>query len=167
MLKSEFLIGVNYWASNSACYMWRNFNKEIVERDLQFLAKHGVNCIRVFPLWEDFQPVSKVEVPNSDFFAKTPFLARVGDKPIIMERDNESGISYECVENFKILLETAQTYNIKVVVALLTGWMSGRLFAPEILKGKNLITDPEAILWEKRFVKEFIAQVKNYENIIA
>ena len=53
----EFLLGANYLASNAGINMWREFDPEVVERDFALLREYGMNIIRVFPLWPDFQPV--------------------------------------------------------------------------------------------------------------
>jgi endo-1,4-beta-mannosidase len=53
----EFLVGVNYWASDSGCFMWQRFNEQVITDDLKFLKSRGINVLRVFPLWSDFQPV--------------------------------------------------------------------------------------------------------------
>jgi len=48
-----------------------------------------------------------------------------------------------------------------------TGWMSGRLFVPPAIEGKNLITDSEALMWETKFVRGFIRYFKDRDEIIA
>ena len=70
-------------------------------------------------------------------------------------------------ENFSFLLDTAEKLGLRVIVALLTGWMSGRLFAPAFLLGKNLLTDPEAIVWECGFIKAFVSRFKDRKCITA
>ena len=55
---SEFLVGCNYWSSESAINMWHNWSEEAVEKDFAALKEAGMNTVRIFPLWSDFQPVS-------------------------------------------------------------------------------------------------------------
>ena len=45
----EFILGCNYWASDSGTDMWRTFNENVVNDDLRILSGHGVKHIRVFP----------------------------------------------------------------------------------------------------------------------
>ena len=165
-LTNEFLIGCNYWASNAGVYTWKKFDKEVIVKDLQLLKEYGVNCIRVFPMWEDFQPIERYYLPNTPFFEKMPFQMRVNDKPIATQK-YESGLSEEQIENFKFLLDETKANGFKVIVSFITGWMSGRLFVPPALKGKDVIGDAEAILWACKFIEELIPEIKNYENIIA
>ena len=51
----EFLLGVNYWASHAGVDMWRDWREDMVERDLEILSRYGVNTLRVFPNWKEFQ----------------------------------------------------------------------------------------------------------------
>ena len=57
--KNDFFTGCNYWASHAGIYMWRNWSAADVERDLELLAAHNMNVLRVFPLWPDFQPLTR------------------------------------------------------------------------------------------------------------
>ena len=54
---SNFLLGVNYWDSVSGTDMWKNWDPESVAKDLDAMQEIGVEYMRVFPNWRDFQPV--------------------------------------------------------------------------------------------------------------
>ena len=56
----EYMIGCNYWGSKWGTEMWANWDAESVENDLRTLAQYGVNTLRVFPNWRDFQPLHKL-----------------------------------------------------------------------------------------------------------
>ena len=73
----SFAIGCNYWASNAGMYMWRNFDAEVVEKDFALLSANGVDTVRIFPLWPDFQPVD-----NQQTYTFVPFKFRNGDEPL-------------------------------------------------------------------------------------
>lgn len=157
----EFLLGVNYWASNAGLFTWRNFDATVVEKDFKLLSENGVNTIRVFPSWDVFQPITDT------YGCKETFRFRVGETPVEYTDFPNSGLSKPALENFKTLLNLAEKYNLKVIVALITGWMSGRRFMPDAIKHLNPITDPKAVNFECRFIKDFIAETKNYKQIIA
>lgn len=165
--QKEFLIGCNYWASNAGCFTWKRFDEQVIRKDLEYLAGFGVNCIRIFPTWDDFQPIAKNPIPKSPFYDKYSFKIRVNERVLWEQKFPESGLCEEKLEQFKTLLDIAKEYGMKVIVAFITGWMSGRRFVPEALRDKDVIADPEAILWECRFIKDMIAQIKHYDNIIA
>ena len=126
-MSMEYIIGCNYWASNAGMYMWRNFDENVVDRDFALLKEHGVNTIRIFPLWSDFQPVSHT------FSLDKSFCARTDDKPL----GTRAGLDETMLARFSRVLDLADKYGFKVVVGLITGWMSGRLFYPEILYNEN------------------------------
>ena len=157
----EFLIGVNYWASDKGLFTWRDFDATVVEKDFELLSSHGVNTIRVFPSWDVFQPISDT------YGCKDTFRLRVGETPVEYTEFTNSGLSRSALDNFKTLLTLAEKYNLKVIVALITGWMSGRKFMPDAIKHLNPITDAKAVNFECRFIKDFIAETKNYKQIIA
>ncbi len=164
--EKEFLLGCNYWASNAGCLTWRNFDREIVKKDLAFLASQGLNCLRIFPNWEDFQPIRRNHVPKSSYYDKQPFKMRINEQSMLSQK-YESGLSEEKLADFKFLLNCAKENGMKVIVAFITGWMSGRYFVPEPFKSKDIIADPECILWQCAFIKDMIAEIKDYDNIIA
>ena len=56
MTDDPFILGVNYWPQQSAIFMWRRFDRDSIEDDLAVIRDLGFSCIRIFPLWEDFQP---------------------------------------------------------------------------------------------------------------
>jgi len=54
--RNGFLIGVNYWPRETAMHWWRRFDPSTVKRDFSLLAAYRFEPVRIFLLWEDFQP---------------------------------------------------------------------------------------------------------------
>jgi endo-1,4-beta-mannosidase len=52
----RFRLGINYWPVASAMTWWRRFDAAEVGRDFARLREAGFDSVRVFLLWEDFQP---------------------------------------------------------------------------------------------------------------
>ncbi|HYL97927.1 MAG TPA: hypothetical protein VEZ90_03150, partial [Blastocatellia bacterium] len=52
----KFRLGVNYWPASSAMYWWKRFDRSEVEHDFARISAAGFDSVRVFLLWEDFQP---------------------------------------------------------------------------------------------------------------
>jgi endo-1,4-beta-mannosidase len=52
----RFDVGVNYWPASSAMRWWRRFDAAEVERDFARIHEAGGDLVRLFLLWEDFQP---------------------------------------------------------------------------------------------------------------
>ena len=53
-----FLLGVNYWPRRKAMYWWSNFNRAEVADEFEAIASLGMNVVRLFLLWDDWQPES-------------------------------------------------------------------------------------------------------------
>ena len=51
-----FRLGVNYWPARSAMGWWRRFDREEVVVDFDAIARAGMDSVRCFLRWEDFQP---------------------------------------------------------------------------------------------------------------
>lgn len=153
----KFLLGCNYWASNGGMRMWEKFSAEVVEKDFRALSACGVDTIRVFPTWNAFQPIEDTKIKWSKF------RYRINDQPL----QTEGGLDAQQMHNFSVMLALAEKYNLKVIVALITGWMSGGMFVPPFLQGEDLIASPKAIVWECRFIREFIQTFKDNKAIIA
>jgi hypothetical protein len=68
--KPTFLSGVNYLPSKHWLTILRNWDVDVVERDMQAMQSIGVRIIRFFPLWSMVQPqpdkLDKVVLANLD-----------------------------------------------------------------------------------------------------
>lgn len=51
-----FRLGVNYWPITGAMYCWRRFDAAEIAGDFARISAAGFDSVRVFLLWEDFQP---------------------------------------------------------------------------------------------------------------
>ena len=51
-----FRLGVNYWPARTAMAWWSSFDAAEVSRDLALIAESGLDSVRIFLLWEAFQP---------------------------------------------------------------------------------------------------------------
>ncbi len=153
------LIGCNYWASNAGCNMWHLWDEAAVRKDLARLAKDGMNCLRVFPVWSDFQPVVPIYGGGGVICEYRMADGTLPQNPWYLDED--------MLRRFEILCDAAEENGMKLIVGLLTGWMSGRLYVPALLNGINLRTDPRALLWEQRFIEGFVARTKHHPAIAA
>lgn len=156
-----FVIGCNYWASHAGTNMWRDWQPAVVEQDFQRLAAAGMQLLRVFPLWPDFQPIT---ASRTGYGRLVEF--GFGDAPLPGDKWGQAGISAEAMAHFTTFLDLAAKYELKFIIGLLTGWMSGRLYVPPALEGLNPLTDPLAIRWEIRFVREFVSHFRDHPAII-
>jgi len=55
-MEDSFVLGVNYWPRRKAMYWWSNFEAEEVRAEFDIIASLGMNVVRLFLLWDDWQP---------------------------------------------------------------------------------------------------------------
>lgn len=156
---SEFMLGCNYWASHAGAEMWKNWDEEQVERDMKDLSEYGVKYLRVFPNWKDFQPV--MPVYGGEGRIKEYMLEGC------REPENPWYLDEVMLDRFGKFCTVAEKYGMKLIVGLITGWMSGRLFIPSALNGKNLCTDPVALKFELLMVRGIVSRFCDRDVIYA
>ncbi len=155
----EFILGCNYWASNAGADMWRDFDIKCIDKDLKILSENGIKYMRVFPNWRDFQPVEPILGEFGNSYGYT-----IKDQPI---PDNPYYLDLEMLDKFSEFLDVCQKYGIKLIVGLITGYMSGRLFVPTALYSENVITSPIAQHFEQLFIKGFVERFRDRDEIYA
>lgn len=157
--QGSFIVGCNYWASHSGTAMWSNWRQDVVDADLKQLATEGMQVLRVFPLWPDFQPLTLLRGAATEL--------RMDEDPLPDTDFGRAGVSAVAMEHFKALADAAARNHLRLIVGLLTGWMSGRHFVPRAFEGLNPITDPLSIQWQVRFVRCFVRHFRSHPAIMA
>ena len=56
MQDQPFALGVNYWPRRKAMYWWSQFEANEVREEFEIIAGLGLSLVRIFLLWEDWQP---------------------------------------------------------------------------------------------------------------
>lgn len=69
--------------------------------------------------------------------------------------------------HFSDICDIAEKYQIKLIIGLLTGYMSGRVFIPSALFEKNLFTDSTALYFEKKLIQGIVTRFKDKSAIFA
>lgn len=59
-MSTPFTLGVNYWPRTKAMNFWRSFDLGEVRDDFALMADLGMNTVRIFLLWEDWQPTPDI-----------------------------------------------------------------------------------------------------------
>ena len=67
-MSQPFTLGVNYWPRRKAMYWWSDFDAGEVREEFSVIKEIGMNVVRLFLLWDDFQPepnsVAKDKIDN-------------------------------------------------------------------------------------------------------
>lgn len=56
--KRFFPVGVNYWPGSCGVEMWQHWPADEIRRDLDIVADLGLNTVRFFLRWQDFEPTA-------------------------------------------------------------------------------------------------------------
>ena len=158
----KFFTGCNYWASHAGIDMWKDWRPHIMESDLKRLSEANIKVIRMFPLWPDFQPLRMHRQGHS-----AECELRLREDPLPHTKEGRAGIDPVMADRFETFLDLAEKYDIKLIVGLITGWMSGRMYMPEAFEGRGLLTDPMVVSWQTRYVRYMVSRFKNHPAIAA
>ena len=142
-VEGKMLLGVNFWGSKAGIRMWRAdaWDEASIEKDIAALAANGVELMRVFPTWSEFQPIRQ----EKKFQGAPALILRDGtDEEIYDPLCLDPG----AVARFEKFCEIAERHNVR-------------------LENKNLITDPESVMWEGRFARAFVRRMKDKKAIVA
>ena len=158
----KFFTGCNYWASHAGTNMWSDWRADVVEADFARLAAAKIHVLRVFPLWSDFQPLRMHKGGGN-----SERELRLREDPLPHTEAGQAGVDAVMAERFGVFCDLAEKYGIRLIVGLVTGWMSGRMHMPEAFSGKNLLADPLVIRWQVRFVRYMVKTFRDKPAIAA
>ncbi len=90
-----FTMGINYWPRKKAMYWWKEFDGEEVKDEFAEIAALGVQVVRIFLMWEDFQPqpwtITSHQLDNLAHVMDSAQAAELGVMPAFFT-GNMSGI---------------------------------------------------------------------------
>lgn len=157
MRNTGYVTGVNYLASNAGIKMWLDFDPKVIDEDFKKLKELKIDVIRIFPLWSVFQPVYQIY----ECKGKEQMLAFKGDNLFPDTYEGRAGLDTEMLDKFEIVLDLAHKHGLKAYIGMLSGWLSGRLFCPPALEGRNLTSDPLALKLEMDFIRVFVERFRD------
>lgn len=65
MTDQPFTLGVNYWPRRKAMFWWSNFDAGEVKEEFAVIKELGMHLVRIFLLWEDWQPEPDMVSPEA------------------------------------------------------------------------------------------------------
>jgi endo-1,4-beta-mannosidase len=63
-MSDPFVLGVNYWPRTKAMYWWAGFDPAEVADEFDVISDLGMNVVRIFLLWDDWQPDPRTVSPE-------------------------------------------------------------------------------------------------------
>ena len=164
----KLFVGLNYWASESATRMWRNWNPACIEKDFAVFEEYGVQVLRVFPLWSDFQPIRLLQYGSSERGVIDREVCLGDDEiPLPETAAGRAGMDELMLARFRELCDIAERHGIRLIVAVMTIHMTGRHFVPPAMEGRDVFADPFALKWEMKAYDCFVRTMKDHPAILA
>jgi endo-1,4-beta-mannosidase len=193
-MKDEFVTGVNYWPIDSAMSWWHRFDASIVEDDFSRILEAGLKVVRIFLLWEDFQPLpKKVSTKGLDELARVLEIAHKKNLFIIptLFTGHMSGVNYlppwmlelkECNGRFPLFSEGMKRSNairnfytdreVREAQKLLLREVSGALQGHPALWAWDLGNEPSNIALPPsskdalRWLEEMVSEIKKRDESV-
>jgi len=157
----NFALGVNYWPRRTGVNMWRQFDPEAIRNEFCQIREMGMDTVRVFPLWCDFQPLHEIKSAHArrrglvlgDICANQVASCGNAVDPVMMAR-------------FDQVVDAAGEFQLRLIVSLLTAWMSGTLFDPEWRANRAFFSDPFMLKWQMLYCREFARRYAGRPEIL-
>ena len=160
--KSPFFLGINYWSSVHATKMWQEFDESVIDADMCTMKAAGIELLRIFPLWSDFQPLTGGDC------ASGVYEYQMDGKTLPDTEAGRAGVSEEMCRRFERFCALAEKHGLGLVVGLITGQMSFGGFYPPVFKGShNAMSDPTMCKWQLRYIKYFVGRMKKQAAVVA
>jgi len=157
MTDRDFIVGINYWPQRTAMSMWRHFDPATIKEDIATIAELGCSCVRIFLLWEDFQPHPRqCSVPMLDHLVKLMELA--GDRGLKVMPTLFTGYA------------AGLTWLPAWMLLASTAGGAQELFSlgkVRSLKPKNPYEDPEVIEAQLYFLRELLNALPGHPALFA
>ena len=156
----HFALGVNYWPRKSGVQMWQKFDANEIDTDFADLATIGIDTVRVFILWEDFQNIK--EMPAYQMLDASPVDVRMSDWS-----ETSCYVNQERIEHFDTVIALARKHGFKLIPTLFTTWMSGTVFDPPFRQGRDIFSDPSMLRYQVYLARFFAQRYCNETQILA
>jgi endo-1,4-beta-mannosidase len=162
MTDQPFVLGVNYWPRRKAMYWWNNFDAGEVDDEFAVIQELGLNVVRLFLLWDDFQPephmVDKSVLANLVKVADIAAAHNLG-LDVTFFTGHMSGPNWSP----RWLLEQREGFSSPYF-----GWVRQVVSQGKIVPNgnyRNMFTDPSALGAERLLLRTVVAELKDHPAI--
>ncbi len=157
-MSERFVLGVNYWPRRKAMYWWSDFDRVEVEEEFDLIASLGLNVVRLFLLWDDWQPdPGSVDSARLDDFATVCDIAanRGLGLDVTFFTGHMSGPNWSP----RWLLDPTAPLPSPHVRQIISG---GKIVGGSY---RNMFHDPQALAASQLLVSTVVAQFKDHPAI--
>jgi len=157
-LSKPFVLGVNYWPRRKAMYWWSDFDAGEVREEFALIASLGISVVRVFLLWDDFQPepykVSTTCLNN---------LATVAD----IAADNGLGLDVTFFTGHMSGPNWAPHWLLDARLPIPSSWQRQVVSGGKVVEGgyRNPYNDQEALDAQRLLLRTVVSRLKDHPAI--
>lgn len=162
-LFDEFRLGANYWPRHRGVKMWQDWHPEEIEVEFKEMKSIGINTARIFLTWNDFQPIKEFR-GGHNLGEPAKICLRHDENQTI--KNNPELMDYRMIERFDELVRIAKKYQIKIIPALIVGWMGGNCLDIDFRNGRNIFTDPTMLHYQVLYFRYFAKRYKDEDTIL-
>src|SRR5688572_15492147 len=162
MTDQPFTLGVNYWPRRKAMYWWSDFDPAEVDDEFAVIRELGMNVVRIFLLWDDFQPeptsVDKTALANLIRVADIAAKHNLG-LDVTFFTGHMSGPNWAP----RWLLEGRKDF-----ASPYFGWVRQVVSQGKIVPDgnyRNMFTDPQALGAERLLLRTVVGALKDHPAI--
>jgi endo-1,4-beta-mannosidase len=157
-MSQPFVLGVNYWPRRKAMYWWSNFEADEVREEFDVIASLNMNVVRLFLLWDDWQPTSDSVSPQRlrDFGLVCDIAAERNLKlDVTFFTGHMSGPNWS---PHWLLDKNATPVSPHIRQVLTGGQIVDSLY-------RNMFSDAEALKAERLLLKTVVGEYKDHDAI--
>lgn len=154
---NPFILGVNYWPRRKAMYWWSDFDAGEVREEFTIIRDLGLRLVRIFLLWDDWQPTPDTVSPTAlaDLETVADIAADLGLKlDITFFTGHMSGPSW--VPRWMLRSDKPMPPRIKQVVS--GGQIVNCGYA-------NYFADPVCLAAERLLLKRVVGRLKDHPGV--
>jgi endo-1,4-beta-mannosidase len=153
-----FRVGVNYWPRRKAMYWWKDFDGTEVADEFDVIAGLGMSLVRIFLLWEDFQPTPTAVSPSA-----------LADLETVCDLAQERGLGLD------VTFFTGHMSGPNWAPSWLLGGSDPVPDARQVISGghertcsyRNPFVDPEALAAAELLLREVVGRLRDHAGVWA
>jgi hypothetical protein len=145
--------------------MWRDWHPDEIDAEFAEMRALGLNTVRCFITWNDFQPIR--EYYKGSFCNKTPLKICLRHDENQTIETNPHLMDFTMVERFDEFVAIAKKHQIRLIPALLVGFMGSVLFDVDFRNGRSIYTDPTMLYYQELYFSFFAKRYADNDTILA
>jgi len=159
--------GFNYLPKKSGVYMWKDFDENEINKDFELFSRDQFNYLRIFLIWEDFQP--EPDKFNKNSFKNLKSLIRAANNngiqlTITLFTGHLSGTNF--LPDWLIFNQVSSSdYELAKPDSRFSIYSNDREYTTRKLY--NFWHEEDLINYQKNFCGEVIDAVINFKNVHA